>query len=1022
MPAPVLRCENKFSDAACAENLLFRLDCIVHSVWSCLHTLLLVPPHCWRLDMMNHAVPSIRRVSKALLILLLTAIVLNLTSVVGLLHRKVHVQRFAAIRAPIVNQVHTLQPTGQLRRSLLPPLQFKTSNNDLVDSVTVVTDDDDDADGDPSHEQSGSDAVEVYPSPVLGVLAKAVVPFSASLGFALNPSKKLVFRLSTAAVGGLLGIAARQAIRSQAKIPEPPFDDGRFGGTGGGADGVPAAVTRALDQLTSGKMASLTVPKIESVARSCHVPERQLSLLFTTLFTELILQSLNSPSMDLTELVDVIRFAENNKLTQSEVGDGLALAAARLGKSLDRDERGFYEESFPESALQQAAKLLFLADKMVGVEEGYYGRRMLPALSFFTLEMYQQVVTEACKDLFRRCVEGVLVAPRNYQSGEVEELKTYLTVSPTVSELRPAVMQHMILEAIQFMLNRTLPASAAPMEAAVEGYDTFLEAQPILGWARSEWIETLEARTMPLFEAALRKLFKQVADAPARASELAQVLEERMQALKVDPVKARVLVTSLMSERNKEYMTRIDRVYNASGGAVDPAYKIMVSYAHVHEALRTLAAPVMQGAALPMPGLPFPDLVRANMYQAQLSKSGGKDGSAVGVHADMFALTPEQRQAVRKHLAMPKIASWVKQCIDQSNFSPNARKAYEKELNTYDITPAEWAATSIDFYYQDALKVSQGRAVPSQEDMDRLLALREFLNCNPTSVGQVHLELFGSKYVKALTESMTPTGVITDEYVDGLQRLRQRLSLQEADAENLFAMAARARIGPIVKDLVDIWKSDTDANYRREKERQGGNAAETGGRVFMREALNLVDFLSENHKLLDGDASPLENPHVNAGGMANATDLVGMFKHYVVSRLTEQDFALARRYRGVEVLFGRILGIATEGQVRIKESLAYSVYKNMLLEVLRRGDVVDVRATAQFVQLRDQLELSREAADRIMKEATRGALVEHAARLIRATAGGQPLTAEAARLLRSQVSAPSYNDCAVLKICLFATQ
>ena len=40
---------------------------------------------------------------------------------------------------------------------------------------------------------------------------------------------------------------------------------------------------------------------------------------------------------------------------------------------------------------------------------------------------------------------------------------------------------------------------------------------------------------------------------------------------------------------------------------------------------------------------------------------------------------------------------------------------------------------------------------------------------------QVNLELLGDKYVKAVTESMMPTGVITEEYLDGLDRLRIRL-------------------------------------------------------------------------------------------------------------------------------------------------------------------------------------------------------------------------------------------------------
>ena len=74
--------------------------------------------------------------------------------------------------------------------------------------------------------------------------------------------------------------------------------------------------------------------------------------------------------------------------------------------------------------------------------------------------------------------------------------------------------------------------------------------------------------------------------------------------------------------------------------------------------------------------------------------------------------------------------------------------------------------------------------------------------------------LLGDKYVKALTEAMTPSGVITEEYKDGLDRLRQRLAISKESAVRLLALAARLRLAPVIKDLVDIWKSDAAGTQR----------------------------------------------------------------------------------------------------------------------------------------------------------------------------------------------------------------
>ena len=54
------------------------------------------------------------------------------------------------------------------------------------------------------------------------------------------------------------------------------------------------------------------------------------------------------------------------------------------------------------------------------------------------------------------------------------------------------------------------------------------------------------------------------------------------------------------------------------------------------------------------------------------------------------------------------------------------------------------------------------RAVPTSTDMQRLGEMVTFLRCPPEKVSKVNLELLGDKYVKALTEAMTPTGVITE--------------------------------------------------------------------------------------------------------------------------------------------------------------------------------------------------------------------------------------------------------------------
>lgn len=887
-------------------------------------------------------------------------------------------------------------------------LRFKVSESDEVeveDDEEVDFDNDDDGGG----------------SVMLKKLSKGMPLVAASLGFAVTPSSAIAMRVAGAAAGGMVGLVARKAMLERIKAAE--------GGDGGGADNdasggsgsikISSSVTQAISSLRNGPPASsMELKALEQIARKHRISNDELGEFFTHVFAEVVYEAIQSDSEDLTELSEVTEFAETVGLSPEEIGDGFALAASRLGRQLERDERGFFSPDYPEELLLQAAKVFFLGDKMMGTSQGYYGKRLTVSLSFFTCDELRDVVTKACTSLFQRCVQSVLMNPEAFTAEEVSAMKAFLDTTSSASALRPATMQNLIMEALQQTLNKSLDGTSA-MSAKVTNFEDLRRAQAVLGWNSIEFEATVETRTMPVFEEAAREIVQEVSQHPDRAERLAEVLQERIKSLNVDPRKARVFLTTLVSEQNGAYMSQIDKVYSASGGSVEPAFKIMAAYTEIHAALKTLTDPIMEGAEIPVPGLPFAEMVRVSMYGMELSKGRG-------VAKELFQLTEQQQRLVRKNLALPKVTTWINQCLTESNFDAGAKGAYKKLLADYGVTEDEWQPTAVDFYYQEVQRIARTRAVPTSVDMQRLVDMVEFLDCPAASVSKVNLELLGDKYVKAVTESMTPSGVITEEYLDGLERLRARLGLSEADAKTLLGVAARTRLGPVIKDLVDVWKSDTDATKRLEKQRAGkkdksgdpisspdnvfgfmemGAQKDGGGpNVFMREALNLVDFFEQNYKNQGDDLTVLETMPVTAVGLPGVPEkeLVGMFKHYLITRLSEPDEELRQRYAENERLFAMVLGISADGQAKIKESLSYTAYKNMLKNVLQYKDSVEAQDLQQFLVLKESLQLDQDTADKVREEATRGAVLEHAAAMMRKKDGG-PITADDARRLRTQV-------------------
>lgn len=918
------------------------------------------------------------------------------------------------------------------RLGWMKPLRFKVSDNEAI----VDNDLDLDLDEDEDNNFDGG--------ALLKKLSNGMVPVAASVGFALTRSPAIPARVAGAALGGVIGLIGKTLVLNSITEPEKDDedggDDGDVGGGGSSKVEIPVQVETALETLRNngppGGAVMLTKSKIEKLAKKNGVKAEDLGMFFTHLFSDIIVDAVTPASMDVTELSDVIDFADSTGLFQSEIGDGFSLAATKIGRTLAKDARGFFDENYPIEVLYQSAKMFFLADKMLSGPTGYYGKRYQVSSSYFLPDTYREIVTEACTKLFRRCVESVLSDPTNFSKEEVEQLKVFLAVSADASTLRPANMQNLIMEAIQFTVDNALNVNATATTSTSMGGASITEdyaklelTREILGWSDRELQSTVETRTMPLFENIINDLVKQVFDKPEKAAELRPILDERIQALNIDPLKARVYVTQQISEMNGEYMDRIDKVYNVSGGVIEPAFKIMASYATAHSAFVTMTEGVMDNAEdIPIPGLPFSQMVRVNMFEMQVDK--GED-AITGIMNDRFDLNDKQQALVRKTLALPRVSSWIKQCIAESNFDSGAKAAYNKQLNDKGVTDDEWKSTAIDFYYSEAVVISKSKAIPSQPDMDRLEAIKEFLGCNDELIEKVNTELFGDKYVKALTEAMTPTGIITDEYEDGLERLRLRLCINEDQAATLLSFATRSRMGPIIKDLSDVWKSDTDASFRKDKEMkdkkaQGkvrdkgrdnidsldnefgfmeiGAQKEGGGpNVFMREALNLVDFLQENYGA-EGEA--LVDMPVTSVGIVPEAELSGMFKHYLITRLSEQDAGLRTRYVEQEALFANALGLSPEGQLKIKESLAQTAFQNMLKNCLLYKEKVEASDLQMFTMLKQSLQLDPEAAEAIYDKSVKDALINHAKTIFKSPSAvtGNRITADVARTFRQQAA------------------
>ena len=257
--------------------------------------------------------------SKSLILLLIVAVILMVENEA---FSSIGTRGLLKFRKPF----HSLQ-TIDSSRKLFTALKFKVSETDEEEDI----------------DETELDFDDFKPSSRMKKLSNSIIPLAATLGFAVTPSSGVAIRLAGAAAGGVAGLVTKIAIIDKMVRAEEKrnADDGEDDDSGsGGGSFISTEVSTALRRLRDGPpLKSYTLQKLESVARKLNLPANLLAELFTHVFAEAVVQSVQTPSMDVTELGEMIDLAEALTLTSSEINDGLTVAAVRLGRMLKKDKQ-----------------------------------------------------------------------------------------------------------------------------------------------------------------------------------------------------------------------------------------------------------------------------------------------------------------------------------------------------------------------------------------------------------------------------------------------------------------------------------------------------------------------------------------------------------------------------------------------------------------------------------------------------------------------------------------------------------
>lgn len=151
----------------------------------------------------------------------------------------------------------------------------------------------------------------------------------------------------------------------------------------------------------------------------------------------------------------------------------------------------------------------------------------------------------------------------------------------------------------------------------------------------------------------------------------------------------------------------------------------------------------------------------------------------------------------------------------------------------------------------------------------------------------------------------------------------------------------------------------------------------------MRETLNMVEMVASAMSVHGVDLTATETASpVTAVSLIAEEDLIGLYKYFLIGRVSEGNAQLRQRYDAAETVLVKLMGISEATQQRVKESVAYSSFKSLLHNALLHKDQLESSDLQQFIRLKKALPLhSEERAEAIYIDARRHALIDHASAL-----------------------------------------
>jgi hypothetical protein len=272
--------------------------------------------------------------------------------------------------------------------------------------------------------------------------------------------------------------------------------------------------------------------------------------------------------------------------------------------------------------------------------------------------------------------------------------------------------------------------------------------------------------------------------------------------------------------------------------------------------------------------------------------------------------------------------------------------------------------TRMELYRERLEALVRDNRVPTEEESNQLAHLRELLQLKPTAVAALHASACAGTYSQSVDECMGSNGIIPEPYRAGLERLRERLCLDEQRARELFLQVARRRMAAYVQRAIKLLQKKQSFRGQDEERdvgddpfvrRAGAVLGIEAGTVTI-ELSNLVDFYVRNQIIQMENDQPIYP--VNLRGVFDNNILQEMYRQYLIQSFAAKSRPEKERLFNNLGHLGNILGLSATEVNTIHANIGSVIYKTYASQALTNNrleekDIEFLRNIQNLLQMSD---------------------------------------------------------------------